>query len=158
MDNNQKPEQRARDCIDDQLRAAGWEVQSLADLNPSAGRGVAVREYPTDTGPMDYLLLVDGEPAGLIEAKREEEGHRISKVEEQSARYASANLKHIGRADLRFVYEATGEITRFTDRHDPIPRAREVFRLHRPETLAEWRGLFWGCTKFPQCRGIMNVT
>ncbi|WP_280553009.1 DEAD/DEAH box helicase family protein [Halomonas sp. 25-S5] len=139
MGNNQNPEQRARDRIDDQLRSSGWLVQSLAELNPSAARGVAVREYPTDTGPMDYLLLVDGVPVGLIEAKREEEGHRISKVEEQSARYAEAELKHIGKVDLRFVYEATGEITRFTDRHDPAPRAREVFQFHRPETLAEWR-------------------
>ncbi|MDN3521870.1 type I restriction-modification enzyme R subunit C-terminal domain-containing protein [Halomonas ramblicola] len=139
MRNNQNPEQRARDRIDDQLRSSGWVVQSLAELNPSAARGVAVREYPTETGPMDYLLLVDGEAVGLIEAKREEEGHRISTVEEQSARYADAHLKHIGKVDLRFVYEATGEITRFTDRHDPAPRAREVFQFHRPETLTVWR-------------------
>ncbi|QIT53883.1 DEAD/DEAH box helicase family protein [Aquisalimonas sp. 2447] len=140
MDPNQSPEQRARDRIDDQLRSSGWVVQSLAGLNPQAGRGVAVREYPTDSGPMDYLLMVDGEPVGLIEAKREEEGHRITTVEEQSARYAGAELKYVGKADLRFVYEATGEITRFTDRRDPIPRARELFQFHRPETLAEWRG------------------
>ena len=139
MMQNQAPEQRARDRIDDQLRASGWLVQGMAELNPAAARGVAVREYPTDTGPMDYLLLVDGEPVGLVEAKREEEGHRISRVEEQSARYANAELRHIGRADLRFVYEATGEITRFTDRGDPAPRAREVFQVHRPETLAAWR-------------------
>ena len=109
---NQAPEQRARDRIDDQLRASGWVVQGMAELNPAAARGVAVREYPTDTGPMDFLLMVDGAPVGLIEAKREEEGHRISRVEEQSERYANAGLRHIGRADLRFVYEATGEITR----------------------------------------------
>jgi len=135
-DNNQQPEQQARDRIDGQLRAAGWVVQTLSELNPSAARGVAVREYPTDTGPMDYLLMVDGKPAGVIEAKREEEGHRVTRVEEQSARYATANLKHVGQADLRFVYEATGKITRFTDRSDPEPRAREIFQFHRPETLA----------------------
>ncbi|KAB7624237.1 DEAD/DEAH box helicase [Alkalilimnicola sp. S0819] len=87
---------------------------------------------------MDYLLMVDGEPAGVLEAKREEEGHRISSVEEQSARYAQAALKHLGVRPLRFVYESTGVITRFTDLHDPQPRAREVFSFHRPETLAEW--------------------
>ncbi|ABI56477.1 hypothetical protein ACN2MM_06280 [Alkalilimnicola ehrlichii MLHE-1] len=48
MPNNQNPEQRARDRIDEQLRASGWTVQSLAALNPQATRGVAVREYPTD--------------------------------------------------------------------------------------------------------------
>ncbi|MDZ7842161.1 MAG: type I restriction-modification enzyme R subunit C-terminal domain-containing protein [Gammaproteobacteria bacterium] len=140
MTHNQGPEQRARDRIDEQLRASGWKVQSLSGLNPSAGRGVAVREYPTDRGPMDYLLMVDGEPAGVIEAKREEEGHRITKVEEQSARYAEAELKHLGKADLRFIYEATGQLTRFTDRADPEPRAREIFQVHRPDTLAAIRG------------------
>lgn len=43
----------------------------MADLDPSAGRGVAVRGYPTVTGPIDYLLMVDGEPVGLVEAKRD---------------------------------------------------------------------------------------
>ncbi len=54
MPYNQNPEQRARNRIDDQLRSSGWVVQGLAGLNPRAGRGVAVREYPTDSGPMDY--------------------------------------------------------------------------------------------------------
>ena len=62
MCDNQNPEQRARDRIDKQLGEAGCTVQSLVELNPSATRGVAVREYPTNTGPMDYLLMVDGVP------------------------------------------------------------------------------------------------
>jgi type I restriction enzyme R subunit len=65
-------------------------VQSRSELNPAAGRGVAVREYPTEVGPADYLLLVDGAPVGLIEAKREEEGQRLNRVEEQTAAYADA--------------------------------------------------------------------
>ena len=132
MPDNQTPEQAARERIDQQLRASGWEVQSLAELDPSAARGVAVREYSTDTGPMDYLLMVDSEPLGLIEAKREEEGHCMSKVEEQSARYAGAELKHVGRADLRFVYEATGTITRFTDRQGPGPSGPRTVPVSSP--------------------------
>ncbi|MBK1726337.1 DEAD/DEAH box helicase family protein [Halorhodospira neutriphila] len=82
-DPNQHPEQAARDAIDGQLRAAGWEVQDRQGLDPNAGRGVAVREYPTDAGPMDYLLLVDGQPAGVVEAKRKEAGQHLHRVEEQ---------------------------------------------------------------------------
>lgn len=136
---NQTPEQQARDEIDEQLRRAGWLVQGRRDLNLSAGPGVAVREYPTDAGPMDYLLVVGGEPVGVIEAKREEEGQHLSRVEEQTAGYADAVLKHVGKADLRFCYEATGRVTYFTDTADPTPRSREVFGFHRPETLARWR-------------------
>ena len=47
---NQNPEQLARDNIDRMLDAAGWTVQELSKLNPTVGLGVAVKEYPTDTG------------------------------------------------------------------------------------------------------------
>jgi type I restriction enzyme R subunit len=53
------PEAQARQLIDQKLEAAGWVVQDQKDLNLGAGQGIAVREYPTGTGPADYLLLVD---------------------------------------------------------------------------------------------------
>ena len=45
---NQNPEQRARDQIDAQLRAAGWAIQSNDAIDFNEGQGQAVREYPTD--------------------------------------------------------------------------------------------------------------
>jgi len=137
---NQNPEQEARDEIDRQLVAAGWIVQKLKDIDFSAGRGIAVREYPTDAGPADYVLFVDRQALGDIEAKREDWGHKITTVEDQSGGYASAKLKWVdNKTPLPFVYESTGALTRFTDTRDPKPRSREVFTFHRPETLAEWR-------------------
>lgn len=131
------PEQIARQKIDKRLEKAGWVVQDYNRINFSAASGIAVREYPTNSGPADYMLLVDKKPVGVIEAKRNEEGHRISKVEEQSTRYATSELKHFGEVEIPFLYESTGEITRFTDERDPKPRAREVFSFHRPETLGK---------------------
>jgi type I restriction enzyme R subunit len=53
--------------------------------------------------------------------------------------YAKAKLKWVSnKQPLRFLYESTGEITRFTDMADPKPRSREVFSFHRPETLLSW--------------------
>ena len=72
---NQNPEQKARDNIDRQLAACGWSIQNKQQINLFAGAGVAVREYQTSSGPVDYLLFVDQKPAGVIEAKKEEEGH-----------------------------------------------------------------------------------
>lgn len=63
------PEQLARQEIDRQLATCGWIVQDRASVNLSAGRGVAVREAPTETGPCDYLLMVDHRPVGVVEAK-----------------------------------------------------------------------------------------
>jgi len=44
-------------------------------------------------------------------------------VEDQSTDYATAKLKYINNDSLAFVYESTGELTRFTDYHDPKPRS-----------------------------------
>lgn len=135
---NQNPEQIARDKIDEMLRQAGWVVQSKSRVDLSANKGVAVREYQTDVGPADYVLFVDRKPVGIIEAKREDEGHRLTVVEEQSSNYANAKLKYLNNDPLPFVYESTGTITRFTDYRDPKPRGRTVFSFHKPETIAEW--------------------
>lgn len=135
---NQNPEQRARDRIDLQLEQAGWVIQDLKKVNLNARLGVAVREYQTDVGPVDYLLFVDGKPCGVVEAKRAEEGHRISTHEEQAESYANATLKHLSKQHLPFAYIATGDVIRFSNFLDPKPRAREIFSFHTPETLSGW--------------------
>ena len=133
------PEAKARQQIDDRLRKAGWIVQSMKELNISAGQGVAVREFPTDTGPVDYALFVDGIPVGVIEAKPDDAGEHLTEVETQSGRYASSRFKWIkGDYKIRFAYEATGKLTRFTDYADEKYRSRSIFSFHRPETLAEF--------------------
>lgn len=139
MTPNQNPEQIARDKIDAQLRAAGWAVQDKKAIDFHEGQGQAIREYTTDTGPADYVLFIEGKPVGVIEAKKEDHGHNLTTVEDQTASYATARLKWVQSTGvpLPFLYEATGTITRFTDQRDPKPRSREIFHFHRPETLRE---------------------
>jgi type I restriction enzyme R subunit len=135
---NQNPEQIARDQIDKLLWASGWLIQDKTKINLGIGLGIAVREYLTEVGPADYVLFVDKKPVGLIEAKREEEGVKLTTVEEQSTEYATAKLKYLNNEPLRFVYESTGQVTRFTDYQDPKPRSRPIFSFHRPETFQKW--------------------
>ena len=138
-DHNRTPEQQARAAIDTKLEQAGWCVQSMGKIDFGAGVGIAVREYPTDVGPADYVLFVDRRPVGVIEAKREEWGHKITEVENQSGAYAAAPLRWMNKSEpLPFVYESTGVVTRFTNGRDPAPRSREVFSFPRPETMREW--------------------
>jgi type I restriction enzyme, R subunit len=87
------PEATARLLIDARLQLAGWVVQDLSALNLAAGSGVAVREYPTDTGPADYVLFIHRQAVGVIEAKRDEAGETLTIAEGQTARYANAALK-----------------------------------------------------------------
>lgn len=113
-------------------------IQSKARINLNEGVGVAVREYQTNVGPADYVLFVDGKPVGIIEAKREDEGFRLTTHEDQAKDYASAKLKYLNNDPLPFVYLSTGEVTTFADFRDPKPRPRVVFSFHRPETLRDW--------------------
>lgn len=135
---NQNPEQKARDEIDRQLLACGWVIQPKTKINLAAAQGVAVQEYQTDIGPADYVLFVDKKPVGIIEAKRAEEAVHLTVHEEQSEGYAKAKLKYLNNEPLTFVYESTGDITRFTDYRDKKPRSRPVFTFHQPATFAAW--------------------
>lgn len=135
-----KPEEKARQQIDDQLQAAGWVVQSRDAANLGAAHGVAVSEFPLTTGLADYMLFVDRRPIGVVEAKAV--GKTLSGVEAQTARYSEGlppllkgNAWH---TPLPFLYQSTGVETFFTDVRDPEPRSRRVYSFHRPETLAEW--------------------
>lgn len=137
------PEQQARVNIDGMLQAAGWVVLDYAEADFAAGPGVAIREFMTPRGPMDYLLVSDRKVVGSIEAKRE--GETLRQVEVQADRYADGfeelvQTRNLPRyADrLPFHYISTGVETLFTSRLDPIRRPREVFAFHRPETLAAW--------------------
>ena len=136
---NQTPEQVARERIDQRLQEAGWQVQDKDELDFNAGPGIAVREYQTDIGPADYVLFADRQAVGVVEAKPDKWGVKLTTAEEQSEGYASAKLKWVSNTDpLPFLYESTGQITQFTNGRDPHPRSREIFTFHRPETLKAW--------------------
>ena len=81
------PEQAARENIDHLLTQAGWAVQDIKSTDLHAGPGVAIREFPLEPGHgfADYLLYVEGQAAGVIEAKKA--GATLSGVEIQSAKY-----------------------------------------------------------------------
>ena len=133
-------EAQARLKIDQQLVEAGWAVQSQESLNLSASTGVAVREFILQKphGRVDYLLFLNGHPAGVIEAKPQ--GTTLVEVEHQAGKYVEGLPDWMAPPvyPLPFIYESTGAETRFTNGYDPEARSRRVFTFHRPETLAEW--------------------
>jgi type I site-specific restriction endonuclease len=108
---------RARKNIDRHLAAAGWVVQDAGRANVSAGPGVVVREFVLEKshGRVDYLLFLDGQPAGVIEAKPE--GTTLVEVERQSGKYVDGlpSWMKPPAYPLPFIYESTGAETRFTN-------------------------------------------
>ena len=64
-----------RKLIDQQLRQAGWEADSQSikynkGARPEKGRNLAIAEWPTESGPADYVLFVGLMPIAVVEAKR----------------------------------------------------------------------------------------
>ena len=133
-------EAKARIEIDKQLAAAGWKVQSQKALNLSAGPGVAVREFTLEKphGRVDYLLFLNGQPAGVIEAKPEGTTAHRGGAPVRQVRGGAPAWMQPPVYPLPFIYESTGAETRFTNGYDPEARSRRVFTFHRPETLIEW--------------------
>src|SRR3954453_22292717 len=126
------PEQKARREIDSNLVEAGWLVQSRDEIDLTAGRGVAVREFAMKPGFgfADYLLYVDRKAAGAVEAKAR---GTLTGVEAQSAKYAAGLPDNLPahRRPLPFLFESNGSVTFFTNGLDPVSRSRQVFNFPR---------------------------
>ena len=133
-----KPEEKARQEIDQLLEKADWKIQDYRELNLGASLGVAVREFSLKSGEADYLLFVDRKPVGVIEAKPT--GTTLSGVAEQTLKYLESIPESIPNTSFSppFAYESTGVETFFRDLRDPAPRSRRIFAFHQPKTLNGW--------------------
>ena len=100
-----QPEEQARLVIDEKLEQSGWTIQDMNKLNLTASLGVAVREFPTSTGPVDYALFVEGKPVGVVETKKTELGEKITAGFNAYAK-KGGNKPVVGRvvSDLHLVY------------------------------------------------------
>lgn len=76
----QLSEKQVRYLIDEQLRKAGWEADTLSlryskGTRPVKGRNIAIAEWPTNSslvkyGSADYALFIGEQLVGLIDAKK----------------------------------------------------------------------------------------
>ena len=80
-----KPEEQARQEIDKKLQKADWLIQDRSNFNLGAAPGIAIREFPTNAGPVDYALFANRKAIGVVEAKPA--GATLSGVAEQTAKY-----------------------------------------------------------------------
>lgn len=80
-----------RKLIDQQLRNVGWTVDSSAlsyskGARPEKGKNLAIAEWPTTSGPADYVFFVGLMPVAAVEAKRK--NIDVSAALQQAKRYS----------------------------------------------------------------------
>lgn len=68
-------EEQTRQLIDRQLEDAGWTADSRRlryhlGVRPEKGKNLAIAEWPTASGPADYVLFLGLTPVAVVEAKR----------------------------------------------------------------------------------------
>ncbi len=103
-----------RVLIDSKLAASGWTVDSSrlrysAGTRPGEALAIAIAEWPTATGPVDYALFIDGQCVGVVEAKRTKKD--VPAVLIQAARYAKdISLVEGQKLPSTLVGEAPGGI------------------------------------------------
>jgi type I restriction enzyme R subunit len=123
--------------IDKAILKAGWTQIIQFSFN-SKYNTAAVEEYPTDSGPADYVLFHDGAPLAVIEGKKVSLAPQ--NVISQAERYARAfqgSILRFGEYNIPFVYSTNGEEIWFRDLRWKNSRSRQVSEFHRPEALRE---------------------
>lgn len=144
-----KPEERAREWIDRKLADAGWQVINRDEYAPGM-TAVAVREAAMRGGlEADYLLLINGKAAAVLEAKREEvaldDPHLIAQAENYTKQvqpwYPTWTLP------LPFVYLSNGKEIAFKDcrtadaKYEIVQKFMRPWDLVRHLNLGEFDGL-----------------
>jgi len=105
--------------IDKRLKSSllNWKIIPYKDgLNTSNLDAYAVEEYPTETGPADYALFVNGQLLGVIEAKKITVG--VENVLEQAKRYSKGVPNTFGEwreYKVPFLYSTNGEMIFYLD-------------------------------------------
>ena len=87
----QLDEADTRKLIDQQLQLAGWEADSETlrfnkGKRPEKNRNRAIAEWPSESGPADYVLFVGLTPVAVVEAKRK--NIDVSGALQQAKRYS----------------------------------------------------------------------
>jgi type I restriction enzyme R subunit len=153
----QLDEAETRKLIDQQLRQAGWQVESALQTyakgdRPERGKNKAIAEWPTANGPADYVLFVGLMPVGIVEAKRK--NLDVSATLQQAKRYSrgfalTEDFESPGgpwdKHQLPFVFSTNGRTylrqlaTRsgiwFADVRNPKSLAVALDGWHSPEGL-----------------------
>lgn len=121
------------------LRGLGWTIVPFNPERPlQLYPNCAIEEYPTDNGPADYALCINGQIVGVVEAKKLTLGPQ--NVLTQAQRYSrgmSTSPYNFDGHYVPFLYSTNGEVIWFHDVRHKLSRSRKVNQFHTPAALRE---------------------
>jgi type I restriction enzyme R subunit len=134
-----------KELIDRQIADAGWRIVRENDFDAAkpltAYNRCAIEEYPTDNGPADYALIVNGHILGVVEAKKLTLGPQNVLVQaERYSKGVSASPFDFRGFRVPFLHSTNGEVIWHHDIRHKLNRSREIFGFHTPDALLELMG------------------
>lgn len=149
-----KPEELAREKIDEMLRRAGWDIVKRDEYSERFNACAIEEALMVGNKEADYLLVLDGKAIGVLEAKRKESSLG-NKVSEQVATY-SAKLPNWTQAwmkPLPFLFKSNGDDLLFCDQRDVAtgdePEFSALKKMKTPKELAVEANLHSEFAKMP---------
>ena len=128
-----------KELVDQKLKASGWKIAPYdSQKKLDSYSHSAIEEFPTENGPADYALAVDGKILGIVEAKKVTLGPQevLPQAERYSKGLTMSPLNYFGFR-VPFLYSTNGEVIWFHDIRHSLNRSRETFRFHTPDALRE---------------------
>ena len=131
--------------IDPLLKGLGWKIVAFDEARPLTDlSNCAIEEYPTENGPADYALCVNGQIIGVVEAKKLTLGPQnvLTQAQRYSRGFSVSRLNFDGFR-VPFLYSTNGEVIWFHDVRHTLSRSRKIRHFHTPAHCAKcWSGTF----------------
>ncbi len=99
-------ESETRVIIDEQLNEAGWQADTVnlrhsKGSRPEPNKNKAIAEWPTKSGPADYVLFMGLIPVAVVEAKKS--AKNVYSAIDQAKRYARG-INENGAFEIKTIY------------------------------------------------------
>lgn len=131
--------QTREERINPKLESRGWHVVPFDESKPlTQYNNCAIEEYPTEKGPADYALCIDGAIVSVVEAKKLTLGpQNVLTQAERYSRNLGSSIFNFDGFRAPFLYSTNGEVIWFHDVRSGTNRSRKVTQFHTPTALRE---------------------
>ncbi|MFH1798819.1 MAG: DEAD/DEAH box helicase family protein [Candidatus Omnitrophota bacterium] len=129
--------QTRKQYIDEALKQSGWNAivpykEGVFYFNE------VVEEYPTASGPADYVLFSEGKPIAVVEGKKVAVNPQnvLQQAQRYSRDYQNSSFS-FNEYKVPFCFSTNGKVIWYQDVRHPLNRSREIAQFFTPQALEE---------------------